>query len=461
MAQSPGAVGGVDSWGLWAGEGMAGLDEREVSGLASSGVLALDPDRGLELFDAAVARDEGLVVAVGLDRGVLRSRAQAGVLPGLLSGLVSAPRRSRAGAGVLAKRLGRYAEADREKVVLALVRELIADVLGFASASAVEPHRTFKEFGLDSLGAVELQKRLRDATGVQIPATMVFDHPTPAAVASFLLERVGAAQEPVRAQRRTVVRHDEPIAIVGMGCRFPGAVSTPAELWELVADGRDAISSFPADRNWDLEALYDPDPDKPGTCYVREGGFIDHAADFDADFFGIGETEALAMDPQQRVLLEVAWEALEDAMIAPASLRGTETGVFIGAVASEYPTRVDGQYRSVSPDGIDAQRRVGPRRLRLRVGGPGGHRGHRLLVVVGGAASRLAGAAGRRVRPRARRGRHRDGVTRLAGRLRPTARAVAGCAVPVVRGRRERSRFLRGMRCAGPRTAVGCSCQGA
>ncbi|MFI1930493.1 SDR family NAD(P)-dependent oxidoreductase, partial [Streptomyces sp. NPDC020328] len=329
------------AWGLWAEtSGMAGgLDETELARLERQGIGALSAEAGLGLFDRALRVGGSLVVPVRLDLAALRVRARSGLLPALLRGLVRVPGKSAGAGGSLARRLAEVGEADRERVVLELVQAQVAAVLGHATSAAVVPDRAFKELGFDSLGAVELRNRLTQASGVRLPSTLVFDHPTPVAVARFLLAEVGgdvvAEKRPVVRARRASSGADEPLAIVGMSCRYPGGVSSPAELWELVSQGRDAVSPLPDDRGWDVERLYDPDPERPGTVYTRGGGFVEGVADFDAGFFGISPREALAIDPQQRLVLEAAWEAVEDAGIDPTSLRGTETGVFCGVMSME------------------------------------------------------------------------------------------------------------------------------
>ncbi|MEU3290728.1 type I polyketide synthase, partial [Streptomyces longwoodensis] len=175
---------------------------------------------------------------------------------------------------------------------------------------------------------------------LKLPATLTFDHPTPHALTHHLHQQTTGTTHttPINTPPTTAPAPDEPIAIVGMACRFPGGIESPDDLWQYVVQGRDAVSDFPVDRGWDLERLYDPDPERSGTSYTRSGSFLYDAADFDAQLFGISPREALAMDPQQRLLLETSWEVLERAGINPRSLRGSQTGVFVGAVNTGYGT---------------------------------------------------------------------------------------------------------------------------
>ncbi|MDX2863448.1 polyketide synthase, partial [Streptomyces scabiei] len=172
---------------------------------------------------------------------------------------------------------------------------------------------------------------------------LVFDYPSAAVLAEHIRaevlgeHRTPAGREPAPAGTGAA---DEPIAIVAMSCRFPGGVHTPEQLWRLLEEGGDVVSEFPTDRGWPLESMFDPDPDQPGTSYVRHGGFLYDAGDFDADFFGISPREAVAMDPQQRLLLETSWETFERAGLDPDRLRGTDTGVFTGVNYQDYGASV-------------------------------------------------------------------------------------------------------------------------
>ena len=227
--------------------------------------------------------------------------------------------------------------------VLETVRTSAALVLGQASASAVDPDLTFKDLGFDSVSAVEFRNRLASATGLTLPSTVTYDRPTPRALAAHLhgLAAGGSAgASAVPAVPRGPREDDDPIAIVALSGRWPGGADTPEELWELLRDGRDAIGGFPENRGWDLDALYDPQGLRPGTSYTRQGGFLYDADRFDGAFFGLSPRESAAMDPQQRILLESAWELTERAGIAPAELRGSRTGVFVGVMPQDYGPRL-------------------------------------------------------------------------------------------------------------------------
>ncbi len=241
------------------------------------------------------------------------------------------------GAGVdsgWTQRLGTLRKLQHELLV-GVVCAQAAAVLGHPNPNDIDPACAFQELGFDSVKAAELLDRLKTATELPLSPTMAFDYPTPAALATHLGQLLSgpvAATPPVGSREQT----DEPVAVVGMACRFPGGVDSAAALWDLVAGGTDAVGEFPADRGWNLADLFDPDPDAVGKTYTRVGGFLTEAAEFDADFFGISGREAQSMDPQQRLLLEVCWEALETARIDPATLAGSETGVFVGAWSQSY-----------------------------------------------------------------------------------------------------------------------------
>ncbi|UMO99865.1 type I polyketide synthase [Amycolatopsis sp. EV170708-02-1] len=318
------------AWGLWDTDD--GMDaSAAVARLTGSG---LTTEEGLRLFDTAA---DGVVLPMKLDVAALRAELGSDV-PSLLRGLIKAPARRSAGASAWKRQLAGLSEEDRDARLLELVRTQVAAVLGYSGPEDVPSDRAFTELGFDSLTSVDLRNRLNSATGLRLPATLVFDHPSSDAVVSRLREELSGGAAAAAAVTTAPV--DEPIAIVGMACRFPGGVRSPEDLWRLVSEGRDGITPFPADRGWDVEGLYDPEVSRPGTSCTRYGGFLHDAGDFDPGFFGISPREALAMDPQQRLLLETSWEAFERAGIDPATLRGSATGVFAGAMYHDYVSRL-------------------------------------------------------------------------------------------------------------------------
>jgi acyl transferase domain-containing protein/NADPH:quinone reductase-like Zn-dependent oxidoreductase/short-subunit dehydrogenase/acyl carrier protein len=325
-------------WGLW--EQTSALTE--VAGAPRrGGLLPLPTERGLALFDTALAEGLPAVSAVRFDTSRLRGQSPSPVLRGPADGPARRVASRDSDASSLQRRLVAVPEADRRGILLDLIRREASAVLGHTGTEAIAADRSFKEIGFDSLTAVELRNRLASATGLRLPATLVFDHPSPAVLAGHLLTGIAGRPSPAtgRAAPALPAAADEPIAIIGMACRYPGDITTPEDLWDLLAAQQHTITDFPTNRGWDLHHLFHPDPDHPGTTYTNKGGFLHNADQFDPTFFTISPREATAIDPQQRLLLETAWEAIENAHINPTTLTGTDTGVFTGVIAQEYAPR--------------------------------------------------------------------------------------------------------------------------
>ncbi|MFE2042420.1 SDR family NAD(P)-dependent oxidoreductase, partial [Streptomyces sp. NPDC059477] len=329
------------AWGPWAPAGgmTSTLDEADRARMTRGGMTALTADEGTALFDLAARAGRPALVPVRLSPQALR--AQGAALAPVLRALAGRPVRREAAADTagptFAERLAALGDQERAEALLDTVRAHTAAVLGHAGAGRVETDRAFKDLGFDSLAAIELRNSLSAETGLRLSATLVFDHPSPEALAAHLgTLTAGTRTGPRPGPRTRTARVDEPLAIVGLACRYPGDVRTPEDLWRLVADGTDAITPFPANRGWDTDRIVDPTRQRPDTSYVGEGGFLHDAGAFDPAFFGISPKEALVMDPQQRLLLETSWEALESAGIDPHTLKGSRTGVFAGVQYHDY-----------------------------------------------------------------------------------------------------------------------------
>ncbi|MGW1062502.1 type I polyketide synthase, partial [Micromonospora rubida] len=329
------------AWGMWDTDGMASsINDADRARVSRAGLTPMTAPVGLGLWDAALAHGGAALVPALVDLPAMRAQTAAGRVPPMLRTLIgSTAGRRRPAAGGWADRLAGLDPQEARTQVALLVRGLIAQVLGHSGADQVPADRAFRELGFDSLTAVELRNRINTATGLRLTSTLVFDYPTPGALSDHLYEQLsGQVAEQRDAVANTNV--DEPIAIVGMACRYPGGVTSPEQLWQLVATGADGIGEFPADRGWDLDRIFHPDPDNPGTSYTRHGGFLYGAAEFDPAFFGISPREAVAMDPQQRLLLEASWESFESAGLDPVRLRGSRTGVFAGLMYHDYASQV-------------------------------------------------------------------------------------------------------------------------
>nr|WP_320068405.1 SDR family NAD(P)-dependent oxidoreductase [Micromonospora sp. RTGN7] len=346
-----GAVGTAVAWGPWAGAGMAVQGEAQEQ-LARRGLPAMAPELAVAALQGALDRDDVSVVVADVtwDRfaasfTALRPSPLLGDIPEARPAPADAVGDPADGAerGQLGRRLAGMSPADREAHLLDLVRAQVAAVLGHSTPDAVPADRAFQRQGFDSLTAVELRNRLTASTGLALPTTLVFDHPTPLALVAHLgAELLGVSAGAPAIEQATAV-DDDPIVIVGLACRLPGGVDTADELWDMLATGRDGISDFPLDRGWDSFL----DGRLSDASFPRQGGFVYDAGGFDAEFFGISPREALAMDPQQRLLLEASWAAIESAGVDPSRLKGGRVGVFAGASFQGYASTAMGRDQEV------------------------------------------------------------------------------------------------------------------
>lgn len=341
------------AWGSWGEVGLAArLPEVQRQRLQQQGVIPLSTEEGLGLFDRALGHPEALVCAAHLELAAKPSAADLGFRSPLLHALISDPGPSdprspgRQSEGGQLDPLWALGPQEQERVALEWVRTEVAAVLRLQNPQQIQPERPLRELGIDSLLAIEIKNRLSAVFKQLLPATLVFDYPTPQALVQRLLAGLTGPEKKIAADSpaRPVVpagRDDDPIALVSLACRVPGNIHTPEQLWGLLREGKDAISGFPKERGWDEDSLYDPDPATPGKSVTNQGGFLRDIDQFDAAFFGISPREAISLDPQQRLLLELSWEALERAGIPPLSLNKSRTGVFIGAYRSGYDDRLN------------------------------------------------------------------------------------------------------------------------
>ncbi|MEU6184280.1 type I polyketide synthase, partial [Streptomyces coeruleorubidus] len=335
------------AWGPWAGDGMAALDGVQDR-LQRHGVLPLDPDLALTLLAQGAGEDGAstMVADIQWDRFYLayseaRSRPFIEDLPQVRAHAAAETRsKDREPSSAAVSHIRALSGSARSAAVLEMVRAQVAAVLGHTDVLSLDVQRPLRDLGFDSLTGVDLRNRLAAETGIRLPSSLIFDYPTASAVAHHVEAMLVGESDVDTVAVSSQSSDDDPVVIVAMACRYPGGVSSPEDLWQLLVDGGDAIGDFPTDRGWDLERLLASKGNGPGRSVTGRGGFLYDAADFDAGLFGISPREALAMDPQQRLLLEAAWETFERAGIDPSSVRGSQTGVFVGLTYQDYQSRV-------------------------------------------------------------------------------------------------------------------------
>ncbi|MCP4656506.1 MAG: SDR family NAD(P)-dependent oxidoreductase, partial [bacterium] len=297
-------------WGPWAGAGMAGrLGERRRERMAAEGIAFIDPQLGIAALKHALELGAPHSVVCSVDW----ERMAAGLPPelrasALLDDLLPGTTQGRGRGSAAASELAAAPAYEQPALVRAMVAAAVARVLGYDDASLIDPGKGLTDLGMDSLIAVELAQRLRSGSGQPLPATLAFEQPSIDALTEHLCSLLGVRPSSVCRREARAAAADEPIAIVGMACRFPGGADTPERFWELLAGGVDTVTEIPPER-WDHQHYYHETPGTPGKISTRNGAFIDRPGHFDCGFFDISPREAAAMDPQHRLALTLAWEA--------------------------------------------------------------------------------------------------------------------------------------------------------
>jgi polyketide synthase 12 len=333
------------AWSKWAS---GNVDDASQHELRRRGIEPLDPERAIQALQQGLDHGDTNLIVADVDWArftpsfaAARPRPFLDDIPEAQAALDTSGGSSEPDEARLLARLRGLSETERLRALVNLVLGETAAVLGYHDASRLDANTGFVDLGLDSLMAVEVRRRLQRETGLNLPATLAFDHPSPQHVANFLLEGLAAALGMAAEEgeeRGAVVEGPsvhEPIAIIGVGLRMPGQIVDLRSLWKFLAAGREAVGPLPPNR-WNVDEFYDPDPESKGHSYVREGSFLDEIDQFDPSFFGISPREAKNIDPQHRFLLEASWQALENAGVVPSSLRDSLTGVFVGLGPSDY-----------------------------------------------------------------------------------------------------------------------------
>ncbi|EDM78860.1 modular polyketide synthase [Plesiocystis pacifica SIR-1] len=331
------------AWSSWA----TSTNEAAQHELRRRGLDPLDAKMAMSALQQSLDSDDDVIVVADVDWSRFAPTFTANRPSPLLDDLPEA--RAALGEGDadgegdearLLARLRPLSTSERERTLINLVLAETAAVLGYDDTARLDSHTGFVDLGLDSLMAVEVRRRLQRETGLTLPATLVFDYPSPRHVAELVYQSLAPALGVIdtdidESGPQERIDNHEPVAIIGVGLRMPGGILDLSQLWSFLSEGREAVGPLPQSR-WNVDEFYDPDPESKGHSYVREGSFLDQIDQFDPAFFGISPREAKNIDPQHRFLLESAWEALEDAGVVPNDLRDSRTGVFVGLGPSDY-----------------------------------------------------------------------------------------------------------------------------